>query len=412
MTTDLPLRRARRRHAGDRRRLRPRAARRGPRSRLLRPRRRARAAARPQRVNALLGRAVGARRGRRRPRRGRAWRARSRGSTACSPPCHTRSTPSAARAAVAGARVLQRPRRQHRRRPRGARARRARRARAGVSVVPDCGLAPGLGNILAAWLVSVVPGAQRGPHPVRRAAAEAAAAARLQARVQHRRPHQRVLGRGRVPARRPHRARPDAHRGREPRVPGAGRTRRGVRDLAAGRRPRPRRSSAGSTPYDYKTVRYPGHVEKVRAARGPRVPRHRAGRGRRRQVSPREVLHAVAAPHLTFPEDHDLVVLRVSCSGQRRRRTAAPARPARLLRRADGVQRDGADDRVPGRGVPALPGRSKRCPRGRCRPRGRSDTPPTSTRCAPAGSRWSSRARRRRRRSRARTRRGTDRGRP
>src|SRR5436190_708251 len=28
---------------------------------------------------------------------------------------------------------------------------------AGVSVVPDCGLAPGLGNILAAWLVATCP---------------------------------------------------------------------------------------------------------------------------------------------------------------------------------------------------------------------------------------------------------------
>src|SRR4029079_6650871 len=30
---------------------------------------------------------------------------------------------------------------------------------AGVSVVPDCGLAPGLGNILAAWLVAEVTAA-------------------------------------------------------------------------------------------------------------------------------------------------------------------------------------------------------------------------------------------------------------
>ncbi len=69
--------------------------------------------------------------------------------------------------------------------------------------------------------------------------------------------------------------------------------------------------------FDYKTLRYPGHYEKFRTI-------HELGlldlqpielNGRR--VTPREVFHAVAAPRITFPNDPDLVVLRVTCDGER-----------------------------------------------------------------------------------------------
>ena len=67
--------------------------------------------------------------------------------------------------------------------------------------------------------------------------------------------------------------------------------------------------------YDYKTVRYPGHVEKIRLLADlgfldtKPVPVGGA------PVVPREVLHALLVPRLTFPEDRDLVVLRVTCTG-------------------------------------------------------------------------------------------------
>ncbi len=70
--------------------------------------------------------------------------------------------------------------------------------------------------------------------------------------------------------------------------------------------------------YDYKTVRYPGHYERFKVM-------HELGlldlkpielRGGQKIV-PRDVFHAVVSPRLSFPEDKDLVVLRVSVAGRR-----------------------------------------------------------------------------------------------
>ncbi len=70
--------------------------------------------------------------------------------------------------------------------------------------------------------------------------------------------------------------------------------------------------------YDYKTVRYPGHYERFKVM-------HELGlldlkpvemRGGQKVV-PRDVFHTVVSPKLSFPGDKDLVVLRVSVSGRK-----------------------------------------------------------------------------------------------
>jgi len=72
--------------------------------------------------------------------------------------------------------------------------------------------------------------------------------------------------------------------------------------------------------YEYKTVRYPGHCEKIRLLRelGLLEPEPvQVGEVRARaRVSPRELFHVIVPPRISFPEDPDLVILRVSCRGE------------------------------------------------------------------------------------------------
>lgn len=67
--------------------------------------------------------------------------------------------------------------------------------------------------------------------------------------------------------------------------------------------------------YDYKTIRYPGHFEQVRLLRDlgllDGTPRHVVGV----EIAPRSVTEALFRERLTFPGDRDLVVLRVTCDG-------------------------------------------------------------------------------------------------
>lgn len=74
--------------------------------------------------------------------------------------------------------------------------------------------------------------------------------------------------------------------------------------------------------FDYKTVRYPGHYEKMKCLLDlglldlepmsiPTVD------GQRAQIAPREVFHELATKKLDFPEDKDLVVLRVLAEGKK-----------------------------------------------------------------------------------------------
>ncbi|MSR74213.1 MAG: hypothetical protein EXS14_01915 [Planctomycetes bacterium] len=67
--------------------------------------------------------------------------------------------------------------------------------------------------------------------------------------------------------------------------------------------------------YEYKTVRYPGHCEKVRAVRDLGLFDLDPVLVRGVSVVPRDLFHVVAAPRLAHPEDSDLVVLRAEAYG-------------------------------------------------------------------------------------------------
>ena len=82
-----------------------------------------------------------------------------------------------------GRRALLRPRRQHRDRVPAEGARRETRARRRSSVVPDCGLAPGMVNILAQYGIEQLDTVEVGEDLRRRTAAASRAAAQLPDRV-------------------------------------------------------------------------------------------------------------------------------------------------------------------------------------------------------------------------------------
>lgn len=71
--------------------------------------------------------------------------------------------------------------------------------------------------------------------------------------------------------------------------------------------------------YEYKTVRYKGHFDRIRClidlgfldTEPVAVPGEPAGRA----IAPRDLTHALLERHLSFPGEPDLVVLRVECSG-------------------------------------------------------------------------------------------------
>lgn len=71
---------------------------------------------------------------------------------------------------------------------------------------------------------------------------------------------------------------------------------------------------------EYKTVRYPGHAEKIRLLRELGVLDEGTVRVQGAEVAPQAVFAAVATPRLTFRHAPDLVVLRVATEGKARGR--------------------------------------------------------------------------------------------
>jgi len=74
--------------------------------------------------------------------------------------------------------------------------------------------------------------------------------------------------------------------------------------------------------YDYKTVRYPGHCRLVACMRDLGLFESDPVEVGGVRVSPRAVFEALAAPRLTRPDVADLVVLRVACRGTRKGKPA------------------------------------------------------------------------------------------
>lgn len=67
--------------------------------------------------------------------------------------------------------------------------------------------------------------------------------------------------------------------------------------------------------YDYKTIRYKGHYDKFKVMKDLGLLELEPVEVKGQQVVPRDLFHAVVEPRIHFPEDKDLLVLRVSCSG-------------------------------------------------------------------------------------------------
>lgn len=67
--------------------------------------------------------------------------------------------------------------------------------------------------------------------------------------------------------------------------------------------------------YEYKTVRYKGHYEKFKTMLDLGLLDTEPVQVGDVKVSPRDVFHTVVAPKIDFPEDKDLVVLRSICKG-------------------------------------------------------------------------------------------------
>ncbi len=69
--------------------------------------------------------------------------------------------------------------------------------------------------------------------------------------------------------------------------------------------------------YEYKTVRYKGHYEKFKAMKALGLLELNAVDVKGQQVVPRDVFHAVAKERLTFEDKKDLVVIQAVCKGQK-----------------------------------------------------------------------------------------------
>ena len=69
--------------------------------------------------------------------------------------------------------------------------------------------------------------------------------------------------------------------------------------------------------YEYKTVRYPGHHAKFRVIKDLGLLELEPVKVGDVEVVPREVFHKAAAPRIDFPEDRDLVVVRAIAMGMK-----------------------------------------------------------------------------------------------
>lgn len=67
--------------------------------------------------------------------------------------------------------------------------------------------------------------------------------------------------------------------------------------------------------YEYKTIRYPGHHAKFQVIKELGLLDLDPVKVGDREVVPREVFHRVAASKIDFPEDRDLVAVRATCKG-------------------------------------------------------------------------------------------------
>ncbi|MDH3592463.1 MAG: saccharopine dehydrogenase NADP-binding domain-containing protein [Planctomycetota bacterium] len=185
--------------------------------------------------------------------------------------------------------------------------------RAGVTVVPDCGLAPGLSNVLASIAVAETPRARHvkircGGLPLdpERRPLGYSVLFDIAGLTNEYTGEAIVLRGGKV-------KRIEAFTECEP---FRGPARLGALEAfltSGGTSTAPKTFRGTLQTYDYKTVRYAGHFEKMRAIIDLGLLELEPVRVGTRRVVPRDVFHAVAGAAWSDPEVKDLAILRVEC---------------------------------------------------------------------------------------------------
>ena len=183
----------------------------------------------------------------------------------------------------------------------------------GVSVVPDLGLAPGMGNTLAAYAMGRVRGARRvsvrcGGLPQKpRAPLDYKLVFSVEGLTNE------YFGKA-VFLREGHRVEVDTFDELEP-VQWEGMPALEAFTTSGGTSTCPWTFEGRLESYDYKTIRYEGHFAKMKLLKDlgllDLAPIDVLGA----KVVPREVFHSLARAKLAFPGDLDLVLLRVRCEG-------------------------------------------------------------------------------------------------
>lgn len=193
--------------------------------------------------------------------------------------------------------------------------------RAGVTIVPDCGLAPGMGNVLVRLAMQRLEARGARPESVRvycgglpqrpRPPLNYQLLFAIEGLINEYLGHAHYLRRGRITEIETL-GEVDALEFPKP----VGRCEAFV--TSGGLSLLPWRMKGALKTLEYKTVRYPGHVEKIRLLRELGVLDEKPVRVRGQEVVPQQVFGAVATPRLTFKNSPDVVVLRVVASGRKR----------------------------------------------------------------------------------------------
>jgi lysine 6-dehydrogenase len=190
--------------------------------------------------------------------------------------------------------------------------------RAGVGVVPDCGLAPGLGNVLASMVVDEVPGIRHvrircgGLQQEPTGPLGYALLFSIGGLTNEYTGEAVVLRGGRL-------RRYEAFTEPEPFDAPGGLGRLECFFTSGGTSTAPWTFRGRLETYEYKTVRYPGHYDRVRAMIELGLLDLEPVAVGDSRVVPRDVFHAVAGPRLDRGTVKDLAILRVDGTDRRGR---------------------------------------------------------------------------------------------
>ena len=190
--------------------------------------------------------------------------------------------------------------------------------RAGVGVVPDCGLAPGLGNVLASMLIAEVPGIRDvrvrcgGLQQEPTGPLGYALLFSIGGLTNEYTGEAVVIRGGRL-------RRFEAFTEPEPFDAPGGLGRLECFFTSGGTSTAPWTFRGRLRTYDYKTVRYPGHYDRVRAMIELGLLDLKPVPVGGRPVVPREAFHAIAGPRLDAGTVKDLAILRADGTDARGR---------------------------------------------------------------------------------------------